>query len=145
MAISYNEVITFGRNGTAKSLNCSGIDFSEGEKESWTYAPVAEMDIQLPPARGEVTLHLEATPYVVPDHVAAQNVFIFLGGLFIGYCTFSDYDTKTFMVLRGAIAGRPNRMSLVIPTAASPASLSSSEDMRALGIRLTSIRFNTAM
>jgi hypothetical protein len=47
MVITYNELVTFGRYGTAKSLNCTGIDFLEDGNQSWTDAPVAELDIQL--------------------------------------------------------------------------------------------------
>lgn len=80
MAISYNEPIMFGSAGTAKTLNCSGIDFSEDGFESWTHSPVAEMDISLPIARQDVVLEIHAAPFVVPDSIIAQNVFIFMGG-----------------------------------------------------------------
>lgn len=143
MAISYNEPITFGRFGSAKALNCTGIDFSENGAQSWTSSPVAELDIQLPFARQDVMLHIEAAPYVIPDMVPVQKMFIFVAGLFTGYTTLTTHGTSVFPVNRSVVSGRAARMSLVIPTAVSPSALGISEDMRELGIYLTSITFKT--
>jgi hypothetical protein len=143
MAISYNVPITFGRNGSAKALNCTGIDFSEDGAQSWTSAPLAEMDIQLPPARQEVLIQIEAFPYLVCDMVNAQQVYIFLGGMFVGFCKFTCHGVRTFPVNRSIISGRPNRLSLALPDATAPSSAMQSEDMRELGIYLQAIVFKT--
>jgi hypothetical protein len=144
MVIAYNEPITFGSHGTARSLNCTGIDFSEDGDQSWTNAPMAELDIEVPFARQGVLFRLEATPFIIPDIISAQNVFIFLGGLFIGYCTLRGHGVSTFSVNRNIIGSRPGRLSLAIPTATSPSSLHMSDDMRELGICLTSITFSAS-
>jgi hypothetical protein len=143
MAISYNDPITFGRYGNAKNLNCTGIDFSEEGTQSWTSAPVAELDIQLPFARQDIVLQLDAIPFVFPEVVSSQKVFIFLGGLFIGYWSLRGHEIRDFPVNRGAISNRLTRLSLVIPNATSPNLLNISEDMRELGIYLNSIVFKT--
>jgi hypothetical protein len=143
MAISYNVPITFGRSGTAKTLNCTGIDFSEDGTQSWTSAPLAELEIQLPPARQEVQIQIEASPFLVPDVVACQQVFIYLGGIFVGFCKLAGHGVRAFPVNRSIISGRANRMSLVLPNATAPSALSQSEDMRELGIYLNSIVFKT--
>lgn len=143
MAINYNVPITFGRNGSAKGLNCTGIDFSEGGTQSWTSAPVAELDIQLPPARQDVLVQLEASPFVIPDVLSAQQMFIFLGGLFIGYSALKSHEVMSFTINRSILSGRLNRMSLVLPNATSPSASFLSEDMRDLGIYLESIVFKT--
>lgn len=143
MTINYNEPITFGSSGNAVGLNCSGIDFSEDGGRSWTRAPVAEMDIQLPFARQDVEIELNASPFLVPDVLAAQNLFIFLGGLFVGYLTLTAHMIRSFPVNRGVVSGRSTRLALVIPTASSPHQLGMSEDLRQLGIYLTSITFKT--
>jgi len=77
MAISYNVPITFGRNGTAKGLNCGGIDFSEGGTQSWTSAQVAELDIQLPPARQDVIVQIEASPFIIPTFLPPNRYSYF--------------------------------------------------------------------
>ncbi len=143
MAISYNEPITFGRNGSAKQLNCSGIDFTEDGVQSWTCAHVAELDIQLPFARQDIVLRIEASPFLVPEQIAGQDVFIFMGGMFAGFCKLSGHGTKTFPLSRSTVSGRLARLALVIPTAASPRSLQLSQDERELGIYLTTITFST--
>ena len=141
--IGYNQPITFGRDGTAKALNCTGIDFSEDGSQSWTSAPTAELDIQLPIARQDIFVQIEASPFIIPDVVSAQQVFIFMGGSFIAYCTLKGHDVRTFPINRSVMSGRSTRMSLIIPTATSPSSLSLSEDMRELGIYLSAIVFKT--
>lgn len=141
MAINYNEPITFGRNGTAKALACTGIDFSEDGNQSWTNAPMAELDIQLPFARQDILVEIDATPFLIPESVPAQKIFVFIGGLFVGYYTLTGHEVKAFPINRSVISGRAVRMSLVIPTATSPRTLFLSEDMRELGIYLTSITF----
>ena len=144
MAISYDEPITFGLRGSARSLNCSGIDFSEDTARSWTTEPVAELDIQLPFGRQDLFLEIEASPFIVPHVVAVQNVFIFMGGLFAGFCALAGHGVRKFPLNRSAITGRTTRLALVMPTAVSPHSLNLGADMRQLGIYLTSITFRSA-
>jgi hypothetical protein len=143
MTVSYNEPITFGSGGSAVGLNCTGIDFSENGRCSWTSAPVAEMDIQLPFARQDVAVQLEASPFLEPGRLSAQKVFIFLGGMFVGYYVLKGHVIRSFPVNRNVVSGRATRLSLVIPDATSPNELQLSEDMRELGIYLTSITFKT--
>ena len=141
MAISYNEPITFGRSGVAKTLNCAGIDFSEDGFHSWTNSPVAEMDIALQVARQDVLFQLDLAPFIIPGSVTIQNAFIFLGGFFIGYWILAEPAVREFPIARNLISGRPMRLSLVIPTAKSPRSLGKSDDVRELGLRLHSMVF----
>lgn len=46
MAIEYNRAITFGLNGSARSLTYTGIDFGEPGERSWTIASVGENRIR---------------------------------------------------------------------------------------------------
>lgn len=141
MAVNYNQPITFGSKGNALSLNCTGIDFSEDGEQSWTCAPVAELDIPLPFARQDVFLQVEASPFLVPEIVSIQNVFVFLSGLFAGFYALTGHTMRQFPVNRSVISGRTTRLALVIPTAVSPSKLRMSEDLRELGICLSSITF----
>jgi hypothetical protein len=141
MSVHYNESITFGRAGAAKRLNSSGIDFGEDTGRSWTCAPVAELDCSLSFPRQDVLFEIEASPFIVPGHISIQKMFIFLGGTFVGYSAFTGHAVREFPVNRNAITGRGTRLSLVIPTAVSPSSLGLSEDLRELGIYLSSITF----
>jgi hypothetical protein len=143
MTLHYNVPITFGPNGTARDLNATGIDFSDPGDQSWTSAPVAELDILLPPARQEVAIQLAATPFLIPGTLVTQPVFIYLGGLFIGYWVLKAYEARTFAINRSILSGRLNRLSLVMPNATSPSVSAISEDIRELGIYLESIVFRT--
>ena len=131
-----------GRRGTAISLNCEGIDFSD-DNRSWTRAPVAEMDVQLSVARQDVVLEIEASPYLVPNGPRAQNVFIYLAGLFVGYFNLKGHAVRSFSINRASVSGRATRLALVIPTAISPHALGLGEDMRQLGLYLVSLTFRT--
>jgi len=143
MPISYNEPITFGRDGTAQSLSCTGIDFSEDGTQSWTSAPVAEMDIQLPFARLDIALEINASPYLIDELVTVQDVFVFTGGLFSGFAKLTGHTVLTFPLNRSTLSGRSTRLALVIPTAVSPRALGLSQDERELGIYLNAITFRT--
>ena len=142
MANSYNVPITFGANGTAQGLNCTGIDFSDGGDQSWTSAPVAGLDILLPPARQDVVLQIEASPFLIPDLVSAQQVFIFVGGSFVGFYILRDYQVREFPLARGIVSGRQSRMILTLPNATSPSASFLGPDLRELGISLRTISFN---
>jgi hypothetical protein len=144
MVINYNVPITFGINGSAKGLNCTSIDFSESRTQSWTSSPVAELDIQLPPARQDIFVQLDAFPFLIPETLSAQQMFLFLGGLFVGYHPFRKQETVAFPLNRTAITGRPTRMTLVLPNATAPSAVALSEDMRELGICLDSLVFTAA-
>jgi hypothetical protein len=144
MPAAYNAPITFGRNGNAKVMNCIGIDFSEARPYSWTSAPVAELDVQLPPARTDVVMEIQASPYTVPGLVTEQTVFLFLSGLSVGFFRLSDFVIKSFALPRSHLTGRPFRISFVMPNAVSPHACGLGDDMRELGICLNAIMFKLA-
>jgi hypothetical protein len=102
------------------------------------------MDVQLPPARQNVLMQVEASPFLIPEFLTAQQVFVYLGGLFIGFYRFKAYDVKTFLVSRSILSGRPNRLSLVMPNAASPSASLVNGDVRELGLYLEAIVFKCA-
>jgi hypothetical protein len=141
MTVTYDKPITFGRYGTAKDLHCTGIDFSEEGDHSWTSAPVAELDIQLPAARHAVNLQLDVIPFIIPERIIAQTVYVYFGGLFAGYCKFATKEVRSLSLQPNVLASRVSRLSFVIPTAISPLSLGISDDERELGICLSSITF----
>jgi len=141
MPVNYNAPITFGLGGSAQDLNCTGVDFSE-VGGSWTCEPLVEMDIDLPFARQDVVMELDAEPFLAGEILPVQTVSIFLAGLFVGFCSLRGHAISTFPVNRN-VSGRIARLSLAIPTAASPRVLNLSDDDRQLGIYLTAITFRT--
>ena len=143
MPIHYNQIISFGRQGTARALKCRGIDFEEANSHSWTIAPMAELEVDLPFARHEVFIQIQATPFTVENKIDYQQVFMFVGGLFTGFFYLQDFDTKTFPIARSALSGKETRVTFVIPTAVSPRRLGLDHDERELGIYISSMLFST--
>ena len=143
MPISYDRAITFGLEGSAQEFKPTGIDFSESGPQSWTIASVVEMDLQFPFNRNDIVMELEATPFIVPDEVPVQQAIIFLGGLFVGFFSAKGHVTRSFAIARSTIYRQSTRLTMVIPTAASPASLLTGDDERELGLRLTSLVFRS--
>jgi hypothetical protein len=143
MTFSYNAPITFGRNGTAREFNPIGIDFTENTPQSWTIAPTAELEIAFPFSRADITMELVAEPFLVPGAIVMQQLFLFVGGSFTGFVNLHGHATRSFALGRNAISGRTMKISLVIPTAVSPASLGLSNDERQLGLALSSLTFRS--
>ena len=143
MSVNYDEPLTFGRNGTVQSLETTGLDFSENDSQSWTIAPVVNIELPLAYRRGAIVMDIEATPFIFPEMVPLQNAFIFMGGLFVGFLSLKGHAIRSFPIAQGGINGRTSRLSIVIPTAVSPASLLISEDQRELGLDLSSLLFRS--
>ena len=73
----------------------------------------------------------------------AVTAFIFMGGLFVGFFSLKGHAIRSFPITQGGISGRNMQLSIVIPTAVSPASLLISEDERELGLHLSSLLFRS--
>ncbi len=139
--VQYNQPITFGPGSAAQELTSNGFSFEDNGPYSWTIAPVAEIDVQLPMPREAVTLELTATPFTHEERVRAQQVFIYLNGLFQGFCTMTENGTKSFPIQRTAFSPRASRLTFVIPTAVSPKKAGLGPDARELGIAISSLTF----
>ena len=61
--------MTLGRIGTVRSLETTGLDFSENDSQSWTIAPVVDIELPLAYRRGGIVMDIEATPFIFPDVV----------------------------------------------------------------------------
>ena len=106
-------------------------------------APVAELEIELPFAKQNISFQIEAAPFTVANLVEFQQVFLFVGGLFIGFFTLHGFTSKTFPVTRSVLSGRETRVTLVIPTAISPKRLKLGDDEHELGIYISSMLFSS--
>lgn len=137
--IPADTTITFGTAGTIASHPNAGFDLTDGETASWTSHQSAWLDITPKwPAR-DLTLNLTASPFLVPDRIASQQVFIYVNGLFCGLHVFFVPADCTIAIPRAALSGRATRIALAIPTAISPHRLGLSDDIRTLGIAITTL------
>ena len=137
--MKYDEPITFGARGSAKTLSPEGFDFGD-DVTSWTVIQQCSLSVALPIPRQDITLEIDAFPFVT-DKIQAQQLFVYLNGLFVGFHTFTDRHTLKCPIARSAVSSRSTVLSLVIPTAVSPNSLGLSSDLRKLGLAFFSISF----
>ena len=139
--LQFNEPITFGPAGTAKELKPSGLSFDDAGPYSWTIAPMADLEVQLPIARDTISLEINATPFTPEGNISLQQVFVYLNGLFQGFCALEKHETRSIPIVRSALTTRASRLTFVIPTAASPKSIGVGDDIRELGLALNSLTF----
>lgn len=131
--------ITFGTAGTINSLPNYGFDLSDGETASWTEQQTAWVDIVPRWPAKDMTLQLTAIPFLVPGHIATQQVFFYVNGLFCGLHGFFERQDCSIAIPRTALSGRSTRIALAIPSAVSPRQLGLSDDVRTLGIAITTL------
>ena len=131
--------INFGKSGNINLFNASGFDLSDGDFYSWTEKQTSWIDIMARWPAKDLNIKLSATPYLATDTIIQQQVFIYVNGLFCGFHGFFESDDCSFLIPRNAISGRSTRITITIPTAISPKRLGLSEDLRQLGIAITTL------
>ncbi|MCU4159276.1 hypothetical protein AiwAL_04045 [Acidiphilium sp. AL] len=131
--------VNFGKEGNINSFNVSGFDLNDGDFYSWTEKQTAWIDIAARWPAKDLSIKLSAMPYLAVDQIIQQQIFIHVNGLFCGFHGFFEQDDCSFLIPRNAISGRSTRISITIPTAISPKRLGLSEDIRELGIAITTL------
>jgi hypothetical protein len=118
-----------------------GWSQAEGEYR-WTDGKEAAL-VFTPEERRDISLTLKFVPFLVPNHVPAQRVRIFLNDSlieeFIGY---EPQPSVRTMTLPTELLRQKNVLRLSLPDATSPASLGLSRDGRLLGIAVYSMEFH---
>ena len=139
--LKLGEEITFGAGGTINQYDPFGFDLAEPGL-SWTAEEFAGFTFAVAnlPAEAQPRLRVVAQPFLHPERITQQQVFIHLNGLLLGFAILSGYGTTEFPVPRTAIPGRGRcRLTFAIPTAASPQSLDLGADQRRLGIAVSAV------
>jgi hypothetical protein len=139
--LKLNEAVTFGKNGSIREMDPSGFDLSEPGM-SWTQDEVAGFSVTLGgtvPLDAMLRLNIHGRPFIQPERIERQQFFVFLNGLFVGFRTLTAAAEIQFPLPRNVLSPRGVRVEFVIPTASSPKSLGLSEDIRKLGIALSSV------
>ncbi len=136
----YNKPITFGKHGSVRECNPSGLSL-EDDDFCWTIEPMVQLDIQLPPARADIRFQITATPFLYGMQIRCQHLHIYCNGLFQGFFQFSEGRAAECQLPRSVFSLRANRVTLVIPTAMSPVSLGINADVRCLGLAVSDMQF----
>jgi hypothetical protein len=139
--MDYDQPIGFGSNGNVGKFPTIGFDLTEEGPSSWTVRQCCELEIPLPMPRQNIGLSIESSPFLAKGKISAQQLFVYVNGLFQGFHLFQAPETVTFRVSRNAITNRATRVHLVIPTAISPKNLGLGSDMRDLGLAVTTLSF----
>ncbi len=139
--LKLNEAVTFGKNGSIREMDPTGFDLSE-PGISWTQDEVAGFSLTLGgtvPLDAMLRLNIASRSFIQPERIERQQFFVFLNGLFVGFRTLTAAAEVQFALPRNVLSPRGVRVEFVIPTASSPKSLGLSEDIRKLGIALSSV------
>jgi len=139
--LKLNEAVTFGKDGSIREMDPYGFDLSEPGM-SWTQDEVAGFSVTLGgtvPLDAMLRLNITGRPFIQLERIERQQFFVFINGLFVGFRTLTTAAEVHFPLPRNALSPRGVRVEFVIPTASSPKSLGLSEDIRRLGIALSSV------
>jgi len=130
--------IDFGSVGNLKEFSPTGFSPVPEETSTWSESVRAELTFRLPPLRFDLHFSVHVHPYIVESAgLPTQECWIYLNGLFLQYCKLRWSAEIAFDVTREQLAVRGNRLSFVMPNAASPSSLGIGNDIRRLGFAFT--------
>lgn len=134
-----NSELSFGNQGQVLDYEPYGMDLTE-PKIAWTTMTTAGFSF-IPDegaARPNLKLRLAVYPFLGGDKIAAQQMFVYLNGIHLGFADIGKSEVVEFPVPRMAISPRGCQLSMVIPTSATPSSLGLSNDIRRLGVAISS-------
>jgi hypothetical protein len=140
--VTFEEGIRFGSDGNAERFFTRGwASPQDNPTLTWTVAHVAALSFRVPSTRSSVRVEVQCLPFLGNGAVQHQEGTLYINGLWFGFIKSSSPELHTFELPRDALAARGNLLSVVIPTAISPAGLGISEDTRLLGFAFETISF----
>ena len=97
----------------------------------------------MPPLRRDLRVTIQVFPYV-PDRtpVRKQDCWVFCNGLLAHFCSIEAPSEIEFTMSRALLNPRANRLSFVLPDAASPKDLNLGDDLRKLALAF--VKLNAA-
>ncbi|MFO1151918.1 MAG: hypothetical protein U1E62_26365 [Alsobacter sp.] len=141
--LSFQDGISFGTQGNASSYFLRGwASPQDHEILTWTVERVAQLQFRAPGGRGPTGCTVRVLPFLGNGAIPFQDANFYLNGLWFGFTRCTELGDVSFALPRDVFNPRQNILSVVIPTAASPASLGQSEDTRVLGLAFASIKFS---
>ena len=126
--------IDFGAGGNLQEFSPVGFAPVPDKLSTWSQAPVAELSFRLPPMRSDLRFTAEVFPYLATGRISRQDCWVFFNGLFVHFEPVSAPLKMSFGVTREQVSPRVNRLSFVLPNAASPKDMRLGDDVRMLGL-----------
>ncbi|QGM92554.1 hypothetical protein F7D13_00100 [Methylocystis rosea] len=136
------EAIKFGDGGNARKFMGRGWDSSSAPNGTYTVEHQAHLAFQLARSKQEMTLEIEALPFVHPPELKKQSLMVLLNGNMIGYLKAPALVKETIEfnsdVLRD---GGDNLLSFIMPDAVSARELGIGDGIRPFGFCFHSVKF----
>lgn len=138
----FSTPIYFGINGTSPQYQTTGWSHPE-EGFTWTNNYLAELALQMEKTNTDVTLTIDAFPYLGEGALKQQNVSIQFNEHEVGELIFStsEFQEKSVIIPKSKISKDGLLyISFKLPNAISPKDLGRSEDERKLAIAIKSLK-----
>lgn len=131
---SYNDVLTFGRNGTAEPKKVSGWHIAEDEF-TWTRRTAAVLAFQVPATSKDVVLRATAQGLIKPPEIADQPVTVLVNDVPVAKWNVATRGTFTAKI-PAEVSKRGGTLVITFETrrAASPSALQLGDDARELAV-----------
>ena len=143
--IDFNTGIDFGAKGNLKEFSPAGFSGDSDEVSTWSEKPFVELRFRVPPLRRDVRVTVQVFPFL-PDGSAMkkQDCWVFCNGLLVHFCSIIAPSEIEFTMSREILNPRANRLSFVLPDAASPKDLNLGDDLRKLALAFVKLNATQA-
>ena len=128
------ETISFGASGNAKKYLGQGWDAAPVTDGTWTVAPVAQLAFQMAPSIGQLSLEIDAGPFVRLPALKKQTLTAYLNGIWIGHIEATNFAKLVFSFNSDILRNRgENVLSFVLPDATTASEAGSGSGTRPFG------------
>ena len=135
------ETISFGPSGNAKKYLGQGWDATPATDGTWTVAPVAQLAFQMAPTIGQLSLEIDAGPFVRPPALRKQTLTAYLNGIWIGQIEATNFAKLVFSFNSDILRNRgENVLSFVLPDATTASDTGAGLGTRPFGFCFRSIK-----
>ena len=133
--LDFNTGIDFGPTGNLKEFSPVGLSPSPDKVSTWSEKPFVELNFRVPPLRRDLGMTVQVFPFLPEGtQITKQDCWVYVNGLMVHFCSVTAPSEIAFTVSREIVSPRANRLSFVLPNAASPSELNLGDDLRKLGL-----------
>ena len=133
--IDFNTGIDFGVTGNLKEFSPAGFSHKPDDVSTWSEKPFVELKFRVPALRRDLGITVQVFPFLPEGApITKQDCWVYVNGLMVHFCSVTAPSEIAFTVSREIVSPRANRLSFVLPNAASPSELNLGDDLRKLGL-----------
>jgi glycosyltransferase involved in cell wall biosynthesis len=127
--------IDFGIAGNYRDFNPVGFSINSDPRSTWTSSRVAELSFDSLDLAQNPRFEVEVSPFSASGLIPAQDCWVFVNGQFAAFQRIKEHTIFSFTVPLDIMRQQRNRLSFVLPNAATPSELGTGDDLRTLGLR----------